>query len=222
MNTASQTWPILARLLLRLLKWASPSCLRKARTVTTGRTTQHISVFCDVQREPCVGGIIDLTGKKRAHICSNMRAAGKSIGSRQTGFTNLRRIEVFNCYYTNFGCLVCLFCLCVFESCGFKEQRRVPGGQEHSWPTSLAVRNFGIRAATFCKHTKSTLKCERKPVKCTNVESEIIQWPLITAIRPQSLWFKCSANSFSKHWLISIISGANPYRVGQLREQFML
>lgn len=36
----------------------------------------------------------------------------------------------------------------------------VPGGQEHPWPISLAVRNFGIRAAIFCKHRVSERKTE--------------------------------------------------------------
>lgn len=52
-------------------------------------------------------------------------------------------------------------------------QRWVPGGQEHSWPTSRAVRCLGIRATTFCKHTKRAHYQNKikKIAPCVNVSS---------------------------------------------------
>lgn len=41
--------------------------------------------------------------------------------------------------------------VCSGEWCYCYAVRQVPGGQTHSWPTSLVVRNFGIRTFTFCR-----------------------------------------------------------------------
>lgn len=54
--------------------------------------------------------------------------------------------------FWDFGVL--FICVVKWYKC-YKAQRQIPGGQEHSWSTFLAVRNFGISIAAFCRHTEN-------------------------------------------------------------------
>ena len=53
-------------------------------------------------------------------------------------------VLVFSVFFVCFG---------KWYSC-YQGQGQIPGGQEHSWPTSLVVRNFGTSPTTVCRHTE--------------------------------------------------------------------